>query len=261
MAAAARSCRLRRHLAVAAGLALVATAQPARSDELGAAVIGIDPTFAPFFGGRSPGVVVQRTRRPHTDTIRWVTSRESIARVATLDHGRRLVQLDHFGRKVDHELRAALVAADEVILDLRRNRGGIVRRMLRVAARFTGPVPDAMRLVRDDGAVAFAIPAPIGPVWRGRITVLVGGLTISSGEVLAALLRRYAGARVLGEATYGKVHVMRVERIDADWQALVPDGRLEVPGEPLAGGLTPDGPIPPALLARVGDGLDREAGP
>ena len=70
--------------------------------------------------------------------------------------------------------------------------------------------------------------------------------------MLAALLRRHAGATVLGERTWGKDYVLRVEAIDPDWRALIPDGQIEVPGEILAGGLLPDGPIPAELAARVG---------
>ena len=140
---------------------------------------------------------------------------------------------------------------DDLVLDLRHNQGGLVRRMLRVAARFTGPVPRALELVADEGVTVLAIPTPSGAVWRGRLTVLVGPLTISSGEVLAALLRRHAGATVLGERTFGKDYVLRVERLGHGWQALIPDGRIVVPGEDLKGGLRPDGPIPQPLAASL----------
>ena len=174
------------------------------------------------------------------------------SRLVDLGGGRHLVRLDRFGRDVERALRAALrPGATAVILDLRHNEGGLLRRMLAVAASFTGPVAGAVRLIREDEVVELAIPAPRGGAWQGSLTVLVSGLTISSGEVLAALLRRHAGARVLGERTFGKNYAMRVERIDADWQALVPDGRLEVPGELLAGGLRPDGPIPDELADRL----------
>lgn len=145
-----------------------------------------------------------------------------------------------------------LLAGDELILDLRHNRGGSLRRMLRVAGRFTGPVEGALRLIRAGGVEELAIAAPRGRMWHGRLTVLVGALTISSGEVLAALLRRYAGATVLGERTWGKDLALRVEAVSPDWQALIPDARIEVPGEVLAGGLLPDGPIPATLAARLG---------
>jgi hypothetical protein len=45
--------------------------------------------------------------------------------------------------------------------------------------------------------------------------------------------------------------VLRVKAANADWRALVPDARIEVPGEILACGLVPDGPIPAELAARL----------
>ena len=232
-------------------LSSLAAAHPARPAELGSALLGVDPSFAPQFGRRPSGTILQRTRHLDVETIRSAGGRLSISKVTDLGGGRRLIRLDGFGRAVDHELNVALRSVGQVILDLRHNRGGILRRMLRVAGRFTGPVPGAVRLLKADQVRALAIPEPSGAVWRGRITVLVGANTISSGEVLAALLRRYAGAVVLGERTFGKDYVLRVEWIDDDWQALIPDGRIEVPGEILAGGLTPDGPISQALAASL----------
>ena len=226
---------------------------PAPAAELeGAGALGIDLSFAPFFGRAPVGTILQRVPHPTSDQIRWASTERSIERTANLGAGGRLVRLDRFGRKADYELSAALPRADALVLDLRHNHGGVLRRMLRIAGRFTGPVPDAVRLVDADRVRLLAIPQPSGAVWRGRITVLVGPNTISSGEVLAALLRRHTGAVVLGERTWGKDYVLRVEPVDPDWRALVPDGRIEVPGEILAGGLVPDGPIPLELAGRVG---------
>jgi carboxyl-terminal processing protease len=197
------------------------------------------------------GTILQRVQHPTSDQIRWASTESSIGRTANLGSGTRLVRLDRFGRKVDYELSAALRGADVLVLDLRHNHGGVLRRMLRVAGRFTGAVPEAVRLVDTDRVRLLAIPQPSGAVWRGRITVLVGPNTISSGEVLAALLRRHAGAAVLGERTWGKDYVLRVVAIDSDWRALIPDARIEVPGEILAGGLVPDGPIPVELATSL----------
>lgn len=219
----------------------------------GAGALGIDLSFAPFFGRAPAGTIVQRVHHPTSDQIRWASTEISVERTADLGGGRRLIRLDRFGRKADYELSAALRGADALVLDLRHNHGGVLGRMLRIAGRFTGPVPDAVRLVNAGRLRLLAIPQPSGAVWRGRITVLVGASTISSGEVLAALLRRHAGATVLGERTWGKDYVLRIEPVDPDWRALVPDSRIEVPGERLTGGLIPDGPIPAAVLAQVGD--------
>jgi len=210
----------------------------------------MDPTFAPTLGHWPPSRVLWRTETVDGDAI-WRAVQPSIERTARLDQATRLVELDRFGRKVDAELRAALRPADRLLLDLRHNHGGSVRRMLQVAANFTGPVRDALELIAANRVIMLAIPAPSGPVWPGRLTVLVSNETISSGEVLAGLLRRYARATVLGARTWGKDFAMRVETLDQDWRALVLAGRLEIPGETLHGGLVPDGPIPPALRARL----------
>jgi Peptidase family S41 len=210
----------------------------------------IDPTFAPNLGQWPPSTMLWRLETVDGDAV-WAAAQPSIERTARLDLATRLVELDRFGRSVEAELRAALGPVDLLLLDLRHNHGGSVRRMLKVAAQFTGPVPDALRLVAENGATALAIPDPSAPVWPGRLTVLVGHETISSGEVLAGLLRRYARARVLGERTWGKDFAMRVETLAGEWRALVPAGRIEIPGETLHGGLVPDGPIPPELLVRL----------
>jgi hypothetical protein len=248
----ARLRRSGRALALAALLALLAAAAAPADEVGGAAALGVDLTFAPFLGGAPGGTILQRVHHPTSDQIRWAATESSVERVADLSAGRRVIRLDRFGRKVDYELSAALRGADALVLDLRHNHGGVLRRMLRIAGRFTGPVPGAVRLIKADQVRVLAIPTPSGAVWRGPITVLVGANTISSGEVLAALLHRHAGAAVLGERTFGKDYVLRVEAVDPDWRALIPDGRIEVPGEVLAGGLIPDGPIPADLAERIG---------
>jgi hypothetical protein len=239
--------------ALAFGLgALFWAPAPTPADEMwGAAALGIDLTFAPFYGRMPPGTILQRAHHPTSDQIRWARTDRSVERIAALPGGR-LVRLDRFGRKAEYELGAALRGADALVLDLRHNQGGVLKRMLRIAGRFTGAVPDAVRLIKPGQVRVLGIPQPSGTIWHGRLTVLVGANTISSGEVLAALLRRNAGAAVLGERTWGKDYVLRVEAIDPDWRALIPDGQIEVPGEVLAGGLLPDGPIPAELAARVG---------
>jgi C-terminal processing protease CtpA/Prc len=231
-------------------LAPFCPASPATELE-GAGALGIDLSFAPFFGRAPAGTILQRVHHPTSDQIRWASTQGSVERTADLGAGWRLVRLDRFGRKADYELSAALRGADALVLDLRHNHGGVLGRMLRIAGRFTGPVPGAVRLVNPDQVRLLAIPQLSGAVWRGRITVLVGANTISSGEVLAALLRRHAGAAVLGERTWGKDYVLRVQPVDSDWRALIPDGRIDVPGESLAGGLAPDGPIPAELAAML----------
>jgi hypothetical protein len=140
---------------------------PAAAAELaGAGALGVDLSFAPFFGRVPVGTILQRVPHPTSDQIRWARSESSIERIAHLGTGQRLIRLDRFGRKAEYELSSALRGANAVVLDLRHNQGGVLRRMLRIAGRFTGPVPDAVHLMDEDQLLA--IPQPSGTVWRGQ---------------------------------------------------------------------------------------------
>ncbi len=195
------------------------------------------------FDGRA---ALERVTHPDTDTIRLVKTRPSVRALGRLADGAVLVALDRFGRKAEPELRAALtgLGGARLVLDLRANDGGDFERMLRVAGLFTGPVDDALYLLGSDGRRSRSIPAlaRIGGVVA--LAVLVGARTASSAEMLAALLRRYARAEVLGERTFGKDYLVRAIPVHHDWRLLVPAERVEIPGETLAGGLVPDRPAP-----------------
>ena len=187
---------------------------------------------------------LEPARHPDSDTIRWAKTRPSVFDLGLAPDGRRRIALDRFGRKVEAELRGILVPdGDGLILDLRANRGGDFERMLRVAGQFTGPIHQALFLVERDDSRALDLPDRGAAPINGPLTILVGPETASSGEVLAALLRRYAGARVLGARTAGKDYLLRIVPLDQDWRLLVPGETIEVPGERLRGGLEPDGPI------------------
>lgn len=193
-------------------------------------------------------VRLEKRRHPGTDTIRWVTTRASLQRPETEGDGRGVIVLTRFGRKVEWELRDALrdrSTESALVLDLRTNQGGDFGRMLRVAGLFAGARDEALFLVDGPVQRPVAIPAREDPVYGGRLIVLVGPRTASSAEILAALLRRYAGAELRGAPTAGKDYLLRVVPVDHDWRLLLPGERVEVPGETLAGGLVPDGPLPP----------------
>jgi hypothetical protein len=227
-------------------------------------VAGIDETALRQHCGASPCCAATRIaeaagsaarlvpiQQPTTDVIRWVETRDSVGDPKRLADGRRLVQLKRFGRKVERELNAALDGADDIVLDLRANAGGDFGRMLRVAGLLIGPRAGAVILRTGDRTERRDLPAvDPGPRPHG-IIVLVGPATASSAEVLTALLRRYAGAEVLGSRTAGKDYLLRVVPVDNDWRLLLPAERIEVPGETLAGGIVPDRPAPAALLAAL----------
>jgi hypothetical protein len=214
----------------------------------GADVVCAARIVAEVFEGRA---VFQRVDHPDTDTIRWAKTQPSVRNLGRLPDGALAVALDRFGRKAARELRAAVAGfgGGRLVLDLRANRGGDFERMLVVAGLFTGPVAEALYVEGKNGPQPRAIPAAetLGNI--AGLTLIVGRETASSGEILAALLRRYADAEILGDRTYGKDHLIRAIPVSHDLQLAVPAGRVRVPGESLAGGLAPNRPIPPAMTA------------
>ena len=208
---------------------------------------------ARLIAGSLPAARLVRVNHPDTDTIRRARTEPSVAAAAQRDDGALVVVLDRFGRTADREVADAVAARGvgapgRLVLDLRGNGGGDFDRMRRVASLFAGPVEGAIRLVGLDGATGVALPTPLRDLGLDgtAIDVLVGPGTASSAEVLAALLRRHAGARLVGTRTAGKDWLTRLVPVDHDWRLAIPAERIEVPGEHLAQGLAPDVDVAPS---------------
>ena len=189
-----------------------------------------------------PAARLVQVSHPDTDTIRRAHTVPSVSAVERRGDGALVVVLDRFGRTADREIADAVGSAERarVVLDLRSNGGGDFDRMRRVASLFTGSKDGAVRLLGRSGAIDVALPAPLRAIGEFEIDVLIGPATASSAEVLAALLRRHAGARLIGVPTLGKDWLTRLIPVDHDWRLAIPAERIEVPGETLAQGLVPD---------------------
>ena len=192
-----------------------------------------------------PAARLMRVRHPDTDSIRRARTAPSVTAVERRADGSLLLALARFGRTADREVVDALAAAGHggpprLVLDLRANAGGDLDRMRRVACLFTGPKAAALRLVGRDGMTAIALPEPLRAIETAALDVLIGPGTASSAEILAALLRRHAGARLVGARTRGKDRLTRLIPVDHDWRLAIPAERIELPGEALASGLVPD---------------------
>jgi carboxyl-terminal processing protease len=123
-----------------------------------------------------------------------------------------------------------------VILDLRGNRGGLVREAVGVADTMlpsgivvsaVGRDPDATRVWRStDGQLADDIP----------VVVMVDGRTASAAEILAAALADRGRAVVVGSATLGKGLVQTIAPLPDGGELFVTWSRLLAPrGWPLQG--------------------------
>ncbi len=198
-------------------------------------------------------VRLEAVAHPESDTIRWAETAPSVTAVHVGPDGRRWIVLDGFGRKALREMAQAVSQAiadgARLGLDLRGNAGGDFGRMLRVASLFTTNVKNALFLIDKEGKHPVSLVTESTFPGTRDLVVLVGPGTASSAEVLAALLTRYAGARLAGSRTAGKDHLTRVIAVDHDWRLLVPAERIEVPGVELTGGLRPaenlPDPVPP----------------
>ena len=207
---------------------------------------------ADLIAGSLPAARLVRVNHPDTDIIRRAHTEPSVTAVEWRAGAALVVELARFGRTADREIADAVAAqangaASRLVLDLRRNGGGDFDRMRRVASLFTGPKAGAIRLVGRGGATDLALPAPLRVLALdgAALDVLIGPETASSAEVLAALLRRHAGARLIGARTLGKDRITRLIPIDHDWRLALPAERVEVPGEALAEGLVPDIEVAP----------------
>ncbi|WP_428484241.1 S41 family peptidase [Rhodopila sp.] len=121
-----------------------------------------------------------------------------------------------------------------IVLDLRDNRGGLLRQAVTAADSFlpagviattTGRDADASHIWRSaEGELAENVP----------LVVLVNGRTASSAEVLAAALSDRGRAVVVGSATLGKGLVQTIDPLPDGGELLVTWSRVTAPlGWPL----------------------------
>jgi hypothetical protein len=100
-----------------------------------------------------------------------------------------------------------------VVIDLRGNRGGLLNAAIEVADEFIADGELARTKGRHDSANLVFLAKPGGLAERVDIAVLVDKRTASAAELLAGILRINAGARLLGQNTFGKSAVQTQIRL------------------------------------------------
>jgi len=142
-----------------------------------------------------------------------------------------------------------------IVLDLRDNRGGLLRQAVTAADAFlpagviattTGRDPDASHIWRSaEGELAENVP----------LVILVDGRTASAAEVLAAALADRGRAVVVGSETVGKGLVQTIDPLPDGGELFVTWSRILAPlGWPLQG----LGVMPQVCTSLGWDALNRQ---
>ena len=127
------------------------------------------------------------------------------------------ININHFSERTNEELSPVLEsiiqeAATGIILDLRRNPGGLLGVVVDVASRFLqeGIV---VHVVDNQGRQTSLSVETRGVTTDLPLIVLADNYTASGGEVLAGALQDYARATIAGDRTYGKGSVNTLHQL------------------------------------------------
>ncbi|WP_167730428.1 S41 family peptidase [Terasakiella sp. SH-1] len=116
-----------------------------------------------------------------------------------------------------------------IILDLRNNPGGLLKRAVQVADLFVA----GGRIISTQGRHPDSFEtyeADLIDVAQGRpIVVLLNGKSASASEIVAAALQDRARGVVVGSSSYGKGTVQSVQRLPNDGEVTVTWSRLIAP--------------------------------
>lgn len=132
-----------------------------------------------------------------------------------------------------HDVQEYIVQYDQalkgIVLDLRGNPGGLLKRAVQVADLFIaggriistkGRHPDSFEYYEADGR----------DVAQGRpLVVLLNGKSASASEIVAAALQDRQRAVVVGSSSYGKGTVQSVQRLPNDGEITITWSRLIAP--------------------------------
>lgn len=104
--------------------------------------------------------------------------------------------------------RLGAAAFQPVVLDLRKNTGGLIVEMWRLLSAI---LPDGSEIGRFQDRKRTYRPetAPLATRFTGPLAVLIGPRTSSGGEITAAALQHHARARLFGARTSGSVLASR----------------------------------------------------
>jgi carboxyl-terminal processing protease len=212
--------------------------------------------------GLEPRAVIGMMRGPRGSTVKLALLREAtllertlvrapiaIAPVSSLalPGGVTLIQLRAFNDKTPALLKQALEHARGpslrgLVIDVRDNEGGLYDKMLECAGQLLPRGALVVTMLRRGGAVEEQRTRDEPIVSGVPMVALINGATASGAEILAGALQAGVGARVVGQRSFGKWNVQRVDELGNGWALKLTVAVLRAPsGQLLDGkGLEPD---------------------
>ena len=161
------------------------------------------------------------------------------------------IHIAYFSERTGEELSPVIQdinqeAVTGIILDLRRNPGGLLRAVVDVAGYFLeeGVVVD---VVDNEGEHTASAIEPGGTTTDLPMVVLVDSYSASGSEVLAGALQDYGRATIAGTTTYGKGSVNVLRQLEDGSGIYITTARWFTPdGRPIEGeGIVPDYELDP----------------
>lgn len=145
----------------------------------------------------------------------------SVRQAFEIEDGIGYLKIGNFEAETDRELKAAIDSLgghdlEGLVLDLRKNPGGVIDAAVRAAALFLEPRQRIFWIQGRNGPQEeVRTPADNEP-YRFPISVLVDGETASASELVAGALQDHDRATILGLRSYGKGLVQSVYNLSDD---------------------------------------------
>lgn len=190
--------------------------------------------------GTKVTIKVQRDKESFNVTLTRAKITQSSLTTKILDGQLAYIAISQFDTNTGKDLRKNLSAFEKqgvrkVIIDVRGNPGGVMDAALESAAQFVQNKKIIMQYQGKTGKPEI-IKSSTKIRGRKRITtikpiILIDGNSASAAEIFAAALKQSAGAKLVGQTSYGKGTVQEVNGTDPNFEYkytvakwLTPDG-------------------------------------
>src|SRR6266705_6237102 len=200
----------------------------------------IDDALKRLKGPKGTKVSITVTRPGDTEVLHFTITRDdiptySIRQTFLVRPGVGYIKIENFTRTTDRELDERIRSLEKpgmtrLILDLRRNPGGLLEQAVRVADRF---LKKDQMIVYTHGRISGADQeyraSGTGERLDQRLVVLVDKFSASASEIVAGAIQDHDRGLIVGETTWGKGLVQTVYPLSQDAALALTTARYYTP--------------------------------